>query len=113
MSIFYPESNIGNIEYKVSLKQFTNIKLIKYATQLKYRILEGEGHAIYIIGITDLGFINGLDEPIQSIISKINKICKQIDSKISLILSCKYNYKKFLIIKVISNFNISDLAIII
>uniref|UniRef100_A0A6C0IVI6 Schlafen AlbA-2 domain-containing protein n=1 Tax=viral metagenome TaxID=1070528 RepID=A0A6C0IVI6_9ZZZZ len=113
MSIFYPESNIGNIEYKVSLKLFTNIKLIKYATQLKYRILEGEGYAIYIVGITDKGYIKGIDEPIESITEKIDKICEQINSRISLILLCKYDFKKFIILKVISNFDLDTLSIII
>ena len=113
MSVFEQESNIGNIEYKVSLKQFSNLKLIKYATQLKYRILEGEGYAIYIIGITDRGNIRGIDESVDFIIRKINYICNEINSKISLIIHCNFNYKKFIIVKIISNFDLNDLSIII
>ena len=113
MSIFDKECDIGNIEYKVSLKYLSNMKSIRYATQLNYRILEGEGHAIYIIGITDNGIIKGIDESIELIIKKINYICLQVNSKISFILYCNFNYKKFIIVKIISNFDLNDLSIII
>lgn len=48
MSIFCAEIDNGNIEYKLTLENLDIKKIIKYTTQLKYRVLEGYGKAIYI-----------------------------------------------------------------
>ena len=73
----------GNREYKISLnytnykKQiFTNI-VNKKATQLLYRLNEGGGETIYIIGINDNGTTIGilLDDLIKSC-TFLDKLCK-------------------------------------
>ena len=73
----------GNREYKISLnytnykkKIFTNI-VNKKATQLLYRLNEGRGKALYIIGINDNGNTVGilLDDLIKSC-SFLDKLCK-------------------------------------
>lgn len=59
---FNRESPDGNIEYKLKLTSIKSEKLDTVATQLKYRIEEGMGEAIYEIGVTDDGKIVGINE---------------------------------------------------
>jgi len=54
-----PEIDEGNREYK--LKLTCNHKIHKIATQLRYRLYEGEGKAVYLIGVSDDGKSDGLD----------------------------------------------------
>tara|TARA_B100001094_G_C17721683_1_gene572293 strand:+ start:261 stop:605 length:345 start_codon:yes stop_codon:yes gene_type:complete len=114
MKIFVKESNDGNIEYKLNLSNMSKIKFQKYSTQLKYRILEGTGTAIYIIGISDNGSIFGINNcDINNTINLFNYICKNVNCSIDLILKCKYINKFFLIIKVSCLFNINNLPYLI
>lgn len=81
-----PEVEIGNKEYKRNLlndklkKDFLN----RRATQMKYRLLEGNGKAIYILGIEDCGLANGISEnDLKNTLSNIKKIAHIINAKIS------------------------------
>lgn len=81
-----PENDEGNKEYKRYLKikkeqpdDFYN----KRASQMKYRLLEGEGKALYMIGIEDDGSALGI--PISDLlitIKNIKIICDIINAKI-------------------------------
>ena len=113
MSIFCSEIDNGNIEYKLTLEHFDIKKIIKYTTQLKYRVLEGYGKAIYIIGVSDKGTIIGLNEPLQIVINKLHLLCRDIDCRLHFILKCNYQKKIFLIVKIFSNFNVFTLPFII
>lgn len=114
MNIFTNESNHGNIEYKLNFKKMTNNKFQKYSSQLKYRVLEGYGKAIYIIGISDDGRIVGLDKSeVEKTINLLHYICNNIHCKIDFILKCSFKNKIFLIFSIISNFNIDKLEFII
>lgn len=66
---FLPEPQEGNIEYKLRLDTMTPLKLVKMQTQLRWRMTEGEGYAIYYIGIKDDGTSGGLslDNIIKSV----------------------------------------------
>lgn len=55
-----PESFDGNKEYKWKWLLHDEKTLNKRATQLLYRIIEGGGKAIYIIGIRDNGIPAGI-----------------------------------------------------
>ena len=110
MLLFPNESYGGNIEYKLHLKYVNNNKYEKYSTQLKYRILEGRGTAIYIIGIHDNGYVIGINKSeIDNTIKKFNYICNNVNCSIKTILYCKNNKKNFLIIKVVANFDINSI----
>lgn len=50
-----PEPQFGNIEYKLKLISPSKQRLDHLVTQLKWRLNEGEGEAIYEIGVTDSG----------------------------------------------------------
>lgn len=50
-----PEPQFGNIEYKLKLINPSKQRLDHLITQLKWRLNEGNGEAIYEIGVTDSG----------------------------------------------------------
>jgi hypothetical protein len=50
-----PEPQFGNIEYKLKLISPSKQRLDHLVTQLKWRLNEGNGEAIYEIGVTDSG----------------------------------------------------------
>ena len=57
-----PEVDFGFVEYKWKLVAPTESRLRHLVTQLKFRLAEGGGEAIYEVGVTDDGVPVGLDE---------------------------------------------------
>lgn len=57
-----PEVERGNIEYKLKLVDPSPQRLVRLVTQMKWRLQEGLGEAIYQIGVEDNGFLSGLNE---------------------------------------------------
>lgn len=57
-----PESDDGNIEYKLKLLDKSDFRIQRLASQMKYRCNEGNGECIYNIGVADDGAIIGLNE---------------------------------------------------
>ncbi|TRY96978.1 hypothetical protein DNTS_001417 [Danionella cerebrum] len=57
-----PEAEEGNIEYKLKLVNPTQYRFEHLATQLKWRLQEGRGEAVYQIGVEDNGLLVGLTE---------------------------------------------------
>lgn len=53
----------GNCEYKLQLLSPTPSRLARLITQLKWRLLEGGGQALYQIGVADSGTLIGLTRP--------------------------------------------------
>ena len=56
------EKDDGNIEYKRELLNLDENTINRRTTQMKYRIYEGFGEALYFIGVTDDGKLLGLNE---------------------------------------------------
>ena len=54
------ENYYGNREYKYKITNIDSLKKDKRATQCLFRLYEGNGKAIYFIGIDDDGNIKGL-----------------------------------------------------
>ncbi len=84
-----PENEEGNKEYKWNLipSYFTNInkKCNKLASQMKYRLWEGDGKAVYLLGVTDDGKSVGLTEidlykSLTVLINAANKIKTNVDA---------------------------------
>ena len=50
----------GNIEYKLKLLNPTASRFEHLVTQMKWRLQEGHGEAIYEIGVADSGALRGL-----------------------------------------------------
>ena len=55
-----PEPQQGNVEYKLKLVNPTEQRLEHLVTQMKWRLREGQGEAIYEIGVEDNGLMTGL-----------------------------------------------------
>lgn len=57
-----PEPQLGNIEYKLKLISPSKQRFEHLVTQMKWRLREGHGEAIYEIGVSDSGHLHGLNE---------------------------------------------------
>lgn len=57
-----PEPQLGNVEYKLKLVTPSKLRFEHLVTQLKWRLREGRGEAIYEIGVEDTGLLTGLSE---------------------------------------------------
>lgn len=57
-----PEPQFGNIEYKLKLINPSKQRLDHLVTQMKWRLREGQGEAIYEIGVSDSGVLHGLND---------------------------------------------------
>lgn len=55
-----PENDDGNVEYKRHLCTTSADRIMRLTGQLKHRIEEGNGEAIYEIGVEDNGFARGI-----------------------------------------------------
>lgn len=85
-----PENNKGCCEYKLKLvygshipKEVKEKKRIKIASQMKYRLFQGNGKAIYIIGVSDKGDIKGIEEnELDESIKFIEEACININASI-------------------------------
>lgn len=106
------ENDWGNVEYKKAFINMDINKIRKYATQLKFRIIEGDGVALYIIGVRDNGDAIGiLKTEIHYHNTVLNKIIKEIDAKIS---SCKIinisNSQSILVYMIKNNFSLDKIS---
>ena len=98
-----PEKEDGNKEYKRCLKiNNPNVKnklnyLDKKATQMLYRLNEGDGKAVYLVGVDDDGFACGISkvELIQTY-KYIEKITNIINAKIKNIRIYKSKTNKYI-----------------
>lgn len=57
-----PEAAEGNVEYKLKLVNPSKSRFEHLVTQMKWRLREGQGEAIYEIGVEDGGMLVGLSE---------------------------------------------------
>lgn len=57
-----PEPQLGNIEYKLKLINPSKQRFEHLVTQMKWRLREGHGEAIYEIGVSDSGHLHGLSD---------------------------------------------------
>lgn len=89
--MFPPENDEGNVEYKRHLcteelkysDSELNIRFQQLVTQLKFRLSEGDGIAIYYIGVEDDGSIYNLSKKERNkSISILKKMTKYLDAKI-------------------------------
>lgn len=104
MRIFNNEDYYGNIEYKRYFNQKDEGRKDKYTTQLNFRVNEGLGKAIYLVGVNDDGSIYGLtDKEINLNVEYLDSMCYNLDFSIKLLMRCSFQNKKFLIVRICSN----------
>lgn len=95
------ENYYGNREYKYKLTNINKLKLEKRATQCLFRLYEGNGKAIYIIGIDDNGNILGIDyNELLISLKNIKEILNIIDANVYKISIYKVNNKYCVVIKI-------------
>ena len=86
-----PEKEYGNKEYKrmFSARGHNNSiekLVIKRASQLLFRLIEGEGKAIYLLGIEDNGDVIGLNKyELETTLNFMKKIVEEAKGKIKII----------------------------
>ena len=86
-----PEKEYGNKEYKrmFSLRGHNkSVKklVMKRASQLLFRLIEGEGKAIYLLGIDDNGEVIGLNkQEMETTINFMKKIVEEAKGTIKII----------------------------
>ena len=90
-----PEKEEGNKEYKRFLKckkTHENEFIEKRASQMLYRLVEGEGKAVYLLGVDDNGKIYSLDNKvIEETIKYLKLITEKIDASIKVVRIYKNN----------------------
>ena len=68
----------GNVEYKLKLLNPSTSRFEHLVTQMKWRLQEGHGEAIYQIGVADCGLLRGLsDEDMQDSLSTLRKMAER------------------------------------
>ena len=92
MLLFFPQEQFyGNLEYKLYIGLKKNDRIL---SQFFFRLREGNGKAIYIIGITDSGFlhITNIKFIIESIHNFIRIVGKYSTFKIRIFTKKPYVY---------------------
>ena len=92
------ENDYGNREYKRKLIYDQN-KFSKRCTQMLFRLHEGDGKAIYLIGIEDNGDISGLTiDDLNLSLNNIIKLANHIDVQIKKVKIHVLDNGKFILI---------------
>lgn len=81
-----PEPSDGNIEYKLKLVNPSKQRLDHLVTQMKWRLNEGSGECFYQIGVSDNGFLHGLnDNDMKSSMTTLKIMAAQIGAYIQVL----------------------------
>uniref|UniRef100_T2M6D6 GTP-binding protein 2 n=1 Tax=Hydra vulgaris TaxID=6087 RepID=T2M6D6_HYDVU len=81
-----PEVEEGNIEYKLKLVCPTESRFEHLVTQMKWRLKEGNGEAIYEIGVEDNGLMTGLlKEDLDASMKTLKEMANRLDAEIIVI----------------------------
>ncbi|KAI8907680.1 GTP-binding protein 2-like protein [Powellomyces hirtus] len=81
-----PEIEQGNVEYKLQLVNTPPDRLEHLITQLKWRLAEGYGEAMYEIGVSDKGSLVGLTQAdLDSSVATLKKMGEALHADVSII----------------------------
>lgn len=81
-----PESEYGNVEYKLRLTDPSPDRIERLVTQLKWRIREGQGEAILFLGVKDDGLFVGLTpEEIRLSIQTLERMSAKLGAKMTIV----------------------------
>lgn len=109
------EQYYGNVEYKLKFEYMNDTKIKKYATQMKFRIIEGNGEAIYLIGVRDNGQIVGQQESdIEYSLDILGRMADEINSNIKQVIkiNVENSDKKILMVSIKAGFNIEEIFVL-
>ena len=100
-----PEEEEGNIEYKRLISNNIN-RLEALASQMKWRLTEGNGEYYYYIGIEDNGSISKLSRiSLLKSLRNLRKVVDIINSEIIKVEMMQYEKYEYLIVKIKKDFN--------
>ncbi|XP_077575654.1 GTP-binding protein 2-like isoform X2 [Stigmatopora nigra] len=81
-----PEAEEGNVEYKLKLVNPTRQRFEHLATQLKWRLQEGRGEAVYRIGVEDNGLPVGLGRAdMAASLGTLRKMADKVGADVTLL----------------------------
>lgn len=81
-----PEPEQGNIEYKLKLINPSSQRFEHLVTQMKWRLREGHGEAIYQIGVEDNGRLTGLSrEEMKASLKTLNDMAARLGATTSIL----------------------------
>ncbi|CAM9688833.1 GTP-binding protein 2 [Lampetra fluviatilis] len=81
-----PEAEEGNIEYKLKLVNPSQYRLEHLVTQMKWRLQEGRGEAIYQIGVEDCGLIAGLSlEEMRASLKTLRRMADKLGADLTIL----------------------------
>ncbi|KAA0717599.1 GTP-binding protein 2 [Triplophysa tibetana] len=88
-----PEVEEGNIEYKLKLINPTEYRFEHLATQMKWRLQEGRGEAVYQIGVEDNGLLVGLsDEDMKASLRTLRRMAEKVGADITVLRERELDY---------------------
>lgn len=88
-----PEAEEGNIEYKLKLVSPTQYRFEHLATQMKWRLQEGRGEAVYQIGVEDNGMLVGLsEEDMRASLKTLQKMAEKVGADITVLREREVDY---------------------
>ena len=105
------EQYYGNIEYKLKFSNITKNRFDKLSTQLKFRLIEGDGIALYFIGVNDNGELIGINHnEMKYSLTILKKMCKEINAIITKKNRVELKNNNFInIIKIKALFDINNI----
>lgn len=84
------EQEEGNVEYKLKLTQPSAERIEELASQIRYRLAEKGGEALYIIGVNDCGEPLGIsDEEVELTLDNISKAADLAGARMSKVREAK------------------------
>uniref|UniRef100_A0A8C1XY94 GTP-binding protein 2 n=1 Tax=Cyprinus carpio TaxID=7962 RepID=A0A8C1XY94_CYPCA len=88
-----PEAEEGNIEYKLKLVDPTQYRFEHLATQMKWRLQEGRGEAVYQIGVEDNGLLVGLtEEDMKASLKTLRRMAERVGADITVLREREVDY---------------------
>ncbi|MGH0173859.1 UNVERIFIED_CONTAM: hypothetical protein FKN15_067817 [Acipenser sinensis] len=83
----------GNIEYKLKLVNPTQYRFEHLVTQMKWRLQEGRGEAVYQIGVEDNGLLVGLsEEDMRASLKTLRRMAEKVGADIAVIREREVDY---------------------
>uniref|UniRef100_A0A8D3D7J5 Tr-type G domain-containing protein n=1 Tax=Scophthalmus maximus TaxID=52904 RepID=A0A8D3D7J5_SCOMX len=83
----------GNIEYKLKLVNPTQYRFEHLATQMKWRLQEGRGEAVYQIGVEDNGMLVGLsEEDMRTSLKTLHRLAEKVGADIAVLREQDVDY---------------------
>uniref|UniRef100_UPI00358ECD2C GTP-binding protein 2 n=1 Tax=Myxine glutinosa TaxID=7769 RepID=UPI00358ECD2C len=88
-----PEAEEGNVEYKLKLVNPSHYRFEHLVTQMKWRLQEGRGEAIYQIGVEDSGMIAGLsDNDMRASIKTLQHMADKLGADVTILRERKVDF---------------------